>query len=55
MSRPYTIAGCGPEDIINGIKVTETRGYINRLNIAQKRIDKRIKALGGKTLVIVKY
>jgi hypothetical protein len=27
--------------------------YINRLNVAEKRIDKRINALGGKTLNIV--
>lgn len=51
MKKKTEISGCGGDDIINGVRVADTRLYIDRLLSAQKRIDKRIKALGGNSLV----
>ncbi len=47
----WVLAGLGGDDLVNGIRVSEVRLYIDRLLVAQKRIDKRIKSLGGKSLV----
>ncbi|KNC96238.1 uncharacterized protein SPPG_08392 [Spizellomyces punctatus DAOM BR117] len=41
-------ANCRPSDIINGVRVADTRIYINRLQVALKRVDKRISGLGGR-------
>ncbi|KAJ3275962.1 Intermediate filament protein [Terramyces sp. JEL0728] len=39
------IAGCNPDDIINGRKVSKTQAYINNLIQAQKKIDKTLHKL----------
>ncbi|KAF9899239.1 Intermediate filament protein, partial [Lobosporangium transversale] len=41
------IAGCDKDEIVNGSKVEDIIVYINRLDIAKKRAEKRIEALGG--------
>ena len=35
------------DDIVNGNKVEDIIVYINRLDIARRRAEKRIEALGG--------
>ncbi|KAJ3086259.1 Intermediate filament protein [Quaeritorhiza haematococci] len=42
------IAHCNNGDIINGVKVSDTRVYINQLRVAMKRIEKRIDQLNGR-------
>ncbi|KAG0369064.1 Intermediate filament protein [Gamsiella multidivaricata] len=41
------IVGREKEDVVNGNKVTEIIIYINRLDVAKRRAEKRIEALGG--------
>ncbi|KAF9582865.1 Intermediate filament protein, partial [Lunasporangiospora selenospora] len=41
------IANRDKEDIVNGHKVEDISIYINRLDIARRRAEKRIEALGG--------
>ncbi|KAJ2998743.1 Intermediate filament protein [Globomyces sp. JEL0801] len=42
------IAGCAPDDIISGTKVSKTQEYLNQLSVALKRIDKVILKLNAK-------
>ncbi|KAJ3039594.1 Intermediate filament protein [Rhizophlyctis rosea] len=42
------IANCQAGDIINGVRVSDTRVYISRLLLAHRRIDKRISFLNGR-------
>ncbi|KAJ8327045.1 tRNA (guanine-N(7)-)-methyltransferase (tRNA(m7G46)-methyltransferase) [Batrachochytrium dendrobatidis] len=46
--RSNDIAGYDGDDIVHGVKVSKVQGYINRLNVAQQRIEKRITALGAR-------
>lgn len=43
------------DDIVNGNKVEDIIVYINRLDIARKRAEKRIEALGGPAYPKVHY
>jgi sorting nexin-25 len=43
------------DDIVNGNKVEDIIIYINRLDIARRRAEKRIEALGGPAYPKVHY
>ncbi|KAJ3183694.1 Intermediate filament protein [Gaertneriomyces sp. JEL0708] len=51
LTKRREIANCRSSDIINGVKVADTRIYLNRLQVALKRAEKRIVALGGRSKV----
>ncbi|KAJ3304508.1 Intermediate filament protein [Kappamyces sp. JEL0829] len=47
--KSTSIAGCSSDDIIHGTKVSKIQGYINRLQVALKRVDKVIAKLTMKS------
>ncbi|TPX32605.1 hypothetical protein SmJEL517_g04309 [Synchytrium microbalum] len=46
-SRNKEIEGMASDDVVHGMLVRDRRSYINQLNQALSRIEKRIEALGG--------
>lgn len=42
-------AGHKPNELVNGVRVSEMQRYINQLHLARKRCERRIEALGGRT------
>ncbi|KAH6574950.1 hypothetical protein BASA62_002210 [Batrachochytrium salamandrivorans] len=42
------ISGYDGDDIVHGVKVSKVQGYIRRLDVAKRRVDKRILVLGGR-------
>lgn len=42
-------AGHKPNELVNGVRVSEMQRYVNQLHLARKRCERRIEALGGQT------
>jgi hypothetical protein len=44
---PRLAAGKKPTEWVGGVRVSDLQRYVNQLNVARKRCERRIEALGG--------